>query len=364
MSITYNSQEAKQEKKPTPFQNFTYDTETNGGCLNKFEEVSKLILTVSNDIEELGNQYTALQGKYDKFSDFNEQMNSNKTSLRSSVDSIKKGFDELIKKLQTQVSALQANDASLITELEGIEKLISNSKDQDKTISDSRTKNDGSSSSSGKSDEDKAKAVDDVINGKYGSGEERKEALRKAGFDPDEIQKMVNNKLNGGGSSSSGDTGKTETPESGSGDSSQTERPEEPKDTGNNESGYKTGTNGVPAVDENGLIVRTQSQAGQDVINKLYHDIDSTKPASVGSVRAQGTHSAELDAMIDNLSAEECAWVLSRIENEGFGQSGAGYSTATPESHQAFIEQQLYGRFGGDIHNLLKAWGTFSYGGY
>ena len=99
MSITYNSQEAKQEKKPTAFQNFTYDTETNGGCLNKFEEVSKLILTVSNDIEELGNQYTALQGKYDKFSDFNEQMNSNKTSLRSSVDSIKKGFDELIKKL-------------------------------------------------------------------------------------------------------------------------------------------------------------------------------------------------------------------------------------------------------------------------
>lgn len=264
MSITYNSQEAKQEKKPTPFQNFTYDTETNGGCLNKFEEVSKLILTVSNDIEELGNQYTALQGKYDKFSDFNEQMNSNKTSLRSSVDSIKKGFDELIKKLQTQVSALQANDASLITELEGIEKLISNSKDQDKTISDSRTKNDGSSSSSGKSDEDKAKAVDDVINGKYGSGEERKEALRKAGFDPNEIQKMVNDKLKGGGSSSSGD-------------SSQTERPDAPKD-GNEEAGYvptgaddHSGTYNGPVL--NSTNGRIQGPSGEET----YYNLDMSK---------------------------------------------------------------------------------------
>ena len=360
MAITYNSQEAKLEKKPEPYQNFTYDTETNGGCLNKFEEVSKLILTVSNDVEELGNQYTALQGKYDKFTDFNEQMNSNKTSLRSSVDSIKKGFDELIKKLQTQVTALQANDTSLITELEGIEKLISGSKDQDKQISDSRSKNDGSSSSSGKSDEDKAKAVNDVINGKYGSGEERKEALRKAGFDPDEIQKMVNDKLSGksseGESGSSTPTPSEETPKD------NTERPDGPKDSQDPTAGYTPSSNGIPAVDENGYIVRQQSDAAQAVINKLYSDIDSTKPAGV-SVRAQGTHSAELDAMIDNLSPEECAWVMSRIENDVYGQSDRSGSR-TPESDQHFIENQLNRRFGGDIHNLLKAWGTYSYGGY
>ena len=28
------------------------------------------------------------------------------------------------------------------------------------------------------------------------------------------------------------------------------------------------------------------------------------------------------------------------------------------------IDNQLYERFGGDIHNLLKTWGTYSYGGY
>jgi len=57
-------------------------------------------------------------------------------------------------------------------DLESIAKFISNSKNQDKTISDSRNKNDGSSSSSSK--------IDEVINGKYGNGDERKEALKKA----------------------------------------------------------------------------------------------------------------------------------------------------------------------------------------
>jgi hypothetical protein len=112
---------------------------------------------------------------------------------------------------------------------------------------------------------------------------------------------------------------------------------------------------GIPQVGPDGLIVRQNSDAGQAVINKLFAEIPS---------HANGTHSAQLDAMIDNLSPEECAWVLSRIENEGFGQTGAGYSTATPESHAAFIEQQVIGRYGGDIHNLLKHWGTYSYSGY
>ena len=119
---------------------------------------------------------------------------------------------------------------------------------------------------------------------------------------------------------------------------------------------------GIPQFDENGYIVRTQSQAAQDVINKLYSDIDSTKPAGV-TVRAQGTHSPELDAMIDNLSPEECAWVMSRIENDVYGQSDRSGSR-TPESDAHFIENQVIRRYGGDIHNLLKSWGTYSYGGY
>lgn len=45
-----------------------------------------------------------------------------------------------------------------------------------------------------KSNEEIAK---DVINGKYGNGEARKEKLRNEGYNPDEIQKLVNEILSG-----------------------------------------------------------------------------------------------------------------------------------------------------------------------
>lgn len=118
---------------------------------------------------------------------------------------------------------------------------------------------------------------------------------------------------------------------------------------------YGDSLSGMPQFGEDGLLIKQQSEAGQQVINRLFYEIPT---------HANGTHSAELDKMIDNLSTEECVWVLSRIENDAFGQTGAGYHSATPEAHQAFIEQQVIGRFGGDIHNLLKHWGTYSYSGY
>lgn len=113
---------------------------------------------------------------------------------------------------------------------------------------------------------------------------------------------------------------------------------------------------GIPKVGDDGLIVLEKSDAGQAVINRLYGEIPS---------HSNGKHSAELDAMIDGLSNEECAWVLSRIEDRGFGQTGSGYAgVASAKSHQTFIEKQLINRFNGDIHNLLKTWGTLPYSGY
>ena len=72
-----------------------------------------------------------------------------------------------------------------------------------------------------------------------------------------------------------------------------------------------------------------------------------------------------LDNLIDSLTVEEAVEVLWRIEGAGFGQTGAGYAGFdTTDSHQAFMTQQIDGRFGGSMHNLLKAWGTFNYPGY
>lgn len=107
-----------------------------------------------------------------------------------------------------------------------------------------------------------------------------------------------------------------------------------------------------------GLLVEQHTAASQNVINLLL----GIPNHSNGSWYHQSTG---LDSYIDQLSIEEAVNVIHRIEGAGFGQTGAGYAGFdTPESHRVFVEQQVNGRFGGDIRLLLKKWGTYSYGGY
>ena len=126
MAITYNLSEAKKEKSPKVYQNFIYDNETNGGCINKFSEVSKLIGTVASDIETIGNKYSKLVNLYGSFTDYKSLMDTNKSSLRSSVDSIRKEVEKLSDMLKTSVTSFQKKDSSFMTDLEAINKLISN----------------------------------------------------------------------------------------------------------------------------------------------------------------------------------------------------------------------------------------------
>ena len=147
MIVMFNQAKANEEKKPDEFQDFKYDKESNGGCVNKFDEISKLILTISNDVENLGNEYTALQGKYDKFTKFNDSMNSNKASLRSSIDNIKREFDKTLDMLAQVLAALTKNDTVFISDLESINKLISNEREQNLQTRDLRNKNDGTAPS-------------------------------------------------------------------------------------------------------------------------------------------------------------------------------------------------------------------------
>ena len=120
-----------------------------------------------------------------------------------------------------------------------------------------------------------------------------------------------------------------------------------------------TSVNITPSTDRNvsfgsdGLLVMQSSARAQQVINQMSN--------GTGHV----THTAQLDAEIDQLTAAEAMWVMHRIEGAGFGQTGSGYAGIdTPESHRTFVEQQLNKRFDGSIHTLLKKWGTFNYGGY
>lgn len=106
----------------------------------------------------------------------------------------------------------------------------------------------------------------------------------------------------------------------------------------------------------NGLLVEHTSDNAERVITLLL--------AIPNHMNGSAYH-AQIDPIIDQLSAAEAIHVIHRIEGAGFGQTGDGLAGAdTPGTHRAFIERQVNSRFGGSIHLLLKKWGTYSYGGY
>ena len=108
--------------------------------------------------------------------------------------------------------------------------------------------------------------------------------------------------------------------------------------------------------DANGLLVEATSGNAERVISLLL--------SIPGHANGAGYH-AQIDPIIDQLSAAEAIHVIHRIEGAGFGQTGDGLAGVdSPSTHRNFIERQVNNRFGGSIHALLKKWGTYSYGGY
>lgn len=108
--------------------------------------------------------------------------------------------------------------------------------------------------------------------------------------------------------------------------------------------------------DTNGLLVEATSGNAERVISLLL---------SIPGHANGASYHAQIDPIIDQLSAAEAIHVIHRIEGAGFGQTGDGLAGVdSPATHRNFIERQVNNRFGGSIHALLKKWGTYSYGGY
>lgn len=110
--------------------------------------------------------------------------------------------------------------------------------------------------------------------------------------------------------------------------------------------------------DSNGLLVEHTSDNAERVITLLL--------AIPNHMNGSAYH-AQIDPIIDQLSAAEAIHVIHRIEGPGFGQTADGLAGVdSPATHRAFVERQVNGRreFGGSIHQLLKLWGTYHYGGY
>mgnify|MGYP000364085254 CR=1 FL=1 len=106
-----------------------------------------------------------------------------------------------------------------------------------------------------------------------------------------------------------------------------------------------------------GLLIETASSLAQSVINDLL--------SIPGHSNGAGYHVNGIDAKIEQLSTAEAIHVIHRIEGAGFGQTGDGYAGIdTTESHRNFVNKQINNRFGGSVHQLLRKWGTYSYGGY
>lgn len=108
--------------------------------------------------------------------------------------------------------------------------------------------------------------------------------------------------------------------------------------------------------DSNGLLVEHTSDNAERVITLLL---------AIPDHKNGSAQHAQIDPIIDQLSAAEAIHVIHRIEGAGFGQTGDGLAGIdSPATHRNFIERQVNNRFGGSIHALLKKWGTYSYGGY
>ena len=182
--VTWNEMEANLQKEPRTYSDFVYDTQTDGGCLTKFDEIDALIGNINDDVVGIADKYSELQDLYQTFTDYDETMNTNKQKLQESVNAIKDAYNQVMSGMQQQVEELQKNDETLMEDLDNINELISK---------DSET--------------DLASLADDVIAGKYGTGDERKAAL---GDNYEAVQDIVNKKLKG--EWKEGDTPTTETP--------------------------------------------------------------------------------------------------------------------------------------------------------
>ena len=252
--VTWNESEASLEKEAKVYNDFTYDTETDSGILNKLDEVSKIMDSIQEDVNDISTKYTELQALYNTFTNFNDNMDDNKSKLQMSIDTIRMSYNSLVENMDTQIEELQKNDEELMTDLENINDLLTTTENNDDSSKSSKenTSNDNSESNNqteeqskdqskdeqnnsdqqqkeqakeeqqkeqskeeqqkeqAKSDdnaskkenptangEDLDKVVNDVINGKYGAGDNRKEALEKAGYDSSQVQQLVNEKLTG-----------------------------------------------------------------------------------------------------------------------------------------------------------------------
>jgi len=124
--VTWNTQEANLQKQPQVYNEFIYDTVTNGGCLAKFDEVAQLIIQINNDVADITQKYVQLQGMYNSFTDYNAVMYDNATKLSGNFAEIQQAYQLIINEMNTQIATMQQTDSTLMTDLNAIQQGLGN----------------------------------------------------------------------------------------------------------------------------------------------------------------------------------------------------------------------------------------------
>ena len=213
----YDEAEAKLEKIPQVYQDFMYDNATDGGILALFDEAKAKIKTIREDVDGIKGTYTQLKELFDEFTNFNDNMDQISKAMEGKVNTIEQLFTNVVDTARQAVESHQKEDETLMTDLEQLNDMlgIDNGDEWDRSTASfvsgagvasgntgggegtGNAGGTGQSNNAGTSNADVSSVADDVIAGKYGTGDERKQALADAGYDPSEVQQIVNDKLNG-----------------------------------------------------------------------------------------------------------------------------------------------------------------------
>ena len=121
---SYNQSEATAEKEPKVFNEFTYDNDSNGGVLNKFEEIKSKIQEIKGIIQDLGGNYNDLVNKYEAFTNYADTMKGIVTAMNANADAIQTNYKGVVDTAKQAVEEHMKVDSSLMTDLDELNRLL------------------------------------------------------------------------------------------------------------------------------------------------------------------------------------------------------------------------------------------------
>ena len=125
----YDEAEFKLDKTPQTFNDFTYDEQTDGGVSAVFDEIKKKIKDLDSDIKDLSSKYKEAVKKYDKFSNFEDLMNSVVIQMSMYNQFLTNSSDTLVAYAEQAVQAAKQQDETFMGNLGNVTSAIDSAQD-------------------------------------------------------------------------------------------------------------------------------------------------------------------------------------------------------------------------------------------